>query len=134
MRLCGCVFYAESRNARRTEKQTKITKIAMKQYIQNNIRIWFLSRDIVRLEVGKKGVFCDKDTLLVASKSAFDGEDAEVICQVFLQSECLLGYEEICGAYACHEQSWKEGYDVWLVLTHEIHCDCPQCEHRECLV
>ena len=51
----------------------------MKQYIQDNIRIHFLSRDIVRLEVGKKGVFCDKDTLLVASKSAFDGEDAEVV-------------------------------------------------------
>lgn len=27
----------------------------------------------------KKGAFCDKDTLLVASKSAFDGEDAEVV-------------------------------------------------------
>lgn len=37
--MCGC-DYAESRNARRTEKQTKIT---MKQYIQNNIRIWFFT-------------------------------------------------------------------------------------------
>ena len=50
----------------------------MKGYIQNNIRVQFLSDDIVRLEVGKKGVFCDKDTLLVASKSAFDGVDASV--------------------------------------------------------
>ena len=51
----------------------------MKQYIQNNIRIQFLSQDVVRLEVGKKGVFCDKDTLLVANKSAFDGVDVNVV-------------------------------------------------------
>ena len=51
----------------------------MKQYIQNNIRIQFLSRDVIRLEVGKKGVFCDKDTLLVANKSAFDGVDVNVV-------------------------------------------------------
>ena len=51
----------------------------MKQYIQNNIRIQFLSRGIVRLEVGKKGVFCDKDTLLVANKSTFDGVDVNVV-------------------------------------------------------
>ena len=50
----------------------------MKGYIQNNFRVQFLSDDIVRLEVGKKGVFCDKDTLLVASKSAFDGVGASV--------------------------------------------------------
>ena len=51
----------------------------MKQYIQNNIRIQFLSRGIVRLEVGKKGVFCDKDTLLVANKSTLDGVDVNVV-------------------------------------------------------
>ena len=53
----------------------------MKQYIQNNIRIQFLSKDIVRLEVGKKGVFCDEDTLLVAGKSTFDGVDVNVVAK-----------------------------------------------------
>lgn len=53
----------------------------MKQYIQNNIRIQFLSQDVVRLEVGKKGVFCDKDTLLVANKSTFEGAEANIVAK-----------------------------------------------------
>ena len=53
----------------------------MRQYIQNNIKIQFLSQDVVRLEVGKKGVFCDKDTLLVANKSTFEGVDVNVVAK-----------------------------------------------------
>lgn len=50
----------------------------MKEYIYNDIRVKFYSDDIVRLEVAKNGVFCDKDTFLVASKSGFKGVDVEV--------------------------------------------------------
>ena len=50
----------------------------MKQFVRDNIRIQFLSEDIVRLEAGKKGVFCDGDTMLVANKTAFDGVEITV--------------------------------------------------------
>lgn len=50
----------------------------MKEYVRENIRIQFLSDDIVRLEEGKKGVFCDDDTLLLAAKSTFAAQEAEV--------------------------------------------------------
>ena len=50
----------------------------MKQFVRDNIRIQFLSEDIVRLEASKKGVFCDGDTMLVANKTAFDGVEITV--------------------------------------------------------
>ncbi len=50
----------------------------MKEYVYSDIRVKFLSDDIVRLEVSSNGVFCDSDTMLVANKSAFHGEKADV--------------------------------------------------------
>lgn len=50
----------------------------MKEYVYNDIRVKFLSDDIVRLEVSSNGVFCDSDTMLVANESAFHGEKADV--------------------------------------------------------
>lgn len=54
----------------------------MKEYIQDNIRVQFLSDEIVRLELGKKGVFCDKDTLLVAAKSTFAPQEVDIVHDV----------------------------------------------------
>ena len=51
----------------------------MKNYIQSNVRVQFLSEEIVRLELGKKGVFCDENTLFVAAKSDFDGVEIDVV-------------------------------------------------------
>ena len=50
----------------------------MKQYVSGNIRIQFLTKDIARIEVGKKDGFCDADTFLVPTKSGFVCEDVEV--------------------------------------------------------
>lgn len=47
----------------------------MKSFIYNNVRVQFLSQEIVRLELGKKGEFCDSDTFLIPNKNSYNGAD-----------------------------------------------------------
>lgn len=47
----------------------------MHSFIYNNTRVQFLSAEIVRLELGKKGAFCDGNTFLIPNKSNYYGAD-----------------------------------------------------------
>ena len=47
----------------------------MKSFIYNNVRVQFLSQEIVRIESGKKGEFCDVDTFLIPNKTNYNGVD-----------------------------------------------------------
>ena len=58
----------------------------MVEFIYGNVRIQLLSEDVIRLESGKKGEFCDKNTFLIPNKSNFEQtqvaytEENGVIC------------------------------------------------------
>lgn len=50
----------------------------MKQYQNGSVRIQFLTKDIVRIEIAKKGAFNDANTLFIPTKADFVLEDVEV--------------------------------------------------------
>lgn len=60
----------------------------MFQIISGNIRVQFLSEDIIRVEYGKKGKFCDKDTFFIPNRNSFAG------CEKFTQSEEAILFGE----------------------------------------
>lgn len=57
----------------------------MEQTIYGNIRVELLSEEIVRIECGKNGKFCDKDTFFIPNRSGFSGgvaytQEEGVVC------------------------------------------------------
>ena len=45
----------------------------MEQIIYGNIRVQLLNENIVRVEYGKNGKFCDKNTFFIPNRSGFTG-------------------------------------------------------------
>ena len=57
----------------------------MEQIIYGNIRVQILSENIVRIEYGKNGSFCDENTFFIPNKTAYTGgvtytQEEGVIC------------------------------------------------------
>lgn len=57
----------------------------MEQIIYGNIRVQFLNENIVRVEYGKNGKFCDKNTFFIPNRSGFTGgvayaQEEGVVC------------------------------------------------------
>ena len=57
----------------------------MEQIIYGNIRVQILNENIVRIEYGKNGRFCDENTFFIPNKTAYTGvvsytQEEGVIC------------------------------------------------------
>ena len=46
----------------------------MEQIISGNVRVQFLSENIIRIEYGKKGKFCNDNTFFIPNKSNYDNK------------------------------------------------------------
>lgn len=60
-------------------------EINMEQVIYGNIRVQFLSEEIVRAEYGKNGIFCDENTFFIPNRTQYAGsvsftQKEDVIC------------------------------------------------------
>lgn len=50
----------------------------MKEYRYGDVRVQLLSEEIVRIEYGKNGVFCDRDTFFIPDRSSLDSGEIDV--------------------------------------------------------
>lgn len=51
----------------------------MEQVIYGNIRVQLLSENIVRIEYGKNGKFCDENTFFIPSRTDYTGGDRKSV-------------------------------------------------------
>jgi len=61
----------------------------MEQIICDNIRVQLLSEDVVRIEYGKNGKFCDDNTFFIPNKKGYAKNTV-----VFTQAENVIRFDE----------------------------------------
>lgn len=72
----------------------------MKEIIYHQVRVQLLCEEIVRVEYGKQGQFCDKNTFLIPNRSDF--ADTQVLCR---EEEGVVCF----GAYRLYLPDGQEG-------------------------
>ena len=72
----------------------------MKEIIYHQVRVQLLCEEIVRVEYGKQGQFCDKNTFLIPNRSDF--ADTQILCR---EEEGVVCF----GAYRLYLPDGQEG-------------------------